>query len=310
MRKQRINLNLIHDHDPDSFIENAHKFVNDIDNASWLSLFLSELKDEDVTLTAYSSSYQDVISREKKPFKQNEIGAKSKVEQVCDTLRKIMEEKQDSDRFVQPILISLVKKQKIVAFEDALRKVKQIRSQSSCTMKKECVSAEEALKYLLYLVDVNVLFETALGMYDFDLAMFVAQQSQKDPKEYIPFLNHLMNLEEYYMKYSVDKHLNRHEKALEHISKLNDKFSECLEFVKKHELYMKAMRLFDTNSNEYRELAKAYGEFFMSKAKYQEAGIMFHRGECLKEALNAFKLAGSYQEVIIIVVKMKFRFGN
>lgn len=310
MRKQRINLNLIYDHDPVAFIENAHKFVNDIDNPSWLSLFLSELKDEDVTQTTYSSSYQGAISREKKSLKQSEIGAKPKVEKVCDTLRKIMEEKQDSDRFVQPILISLVKKEKIVAFENALRKVKLIKSQSNSDEEENSFSAEEALKYLLYLVDVNVLFETALGMYDFDLAMFVAEQSQKDPKEYIPFLNHFLKLEENYMKYSVDNHLKRYEKALEHISKLNDKFSECLEFVKKHDLYMKAMSLFDTKSNEYREIARVYGEFFMRKAKYQEAGIMFHRGECLKEALNAYKLAGSCEEVIIMVVKMKLRFVN
>lgn len=41
------------------------------------------------------------------------------------------------------------------------------------------VSAEEALKYLLFLVDVNDLYDHSLGTYDFDLVLMVAEKSQK-----------------------------------------------------------------------------------------------------------------------------------
>ena len=41
------------------------------------------------------------------------------------------------------------------------------------------VSAEEALKYSVLLVDVNKLFDVALGMYDFPLVIMVAEKSQK-----------------------------------------------------------------------------------------------------------------------------------
>ncbi|XP_043471428.1 putative elongator complex protein 1 [Leptopilina heterotoma] len=303
MRKQRINLNLLYDHNPNLFTENAKLFVDNIDNPSWLSLFLSELKEEDVTQTTYASSYQNK-KLENSSEEKGEIDLKLKLNKICDILRNIMEERQDSNRFVQPILISLVKKQQTIAFEDALKKLKEIKNSELETNNAERVSSEEALKYLLYLVDVNVLFDTALGMYDFELTMFIAQKSQKDPKEYIPFLNHLKNLEENYMKFNIDKHLKRYTKALEHIVKLNEKFDECFEFIKKHDLYMKALNLFNSRSNEYREIAKAYGEFFLSKAKYREAAVMFHKAECLKEALNAHKLAGNYQEIIITVVKM------
>lgn len=307
MRKQRINLNLLYDHNPNLFMQNATQFINDIDNASWLSLFLSELKSEDVTETTYASSYQGKGSQNNKSKKERETELNSKVEKICDILKNIMEERHDSNRFIQPILISLVKKQQTVAFEDALKKLKQIRDNESLTNKEERVSSEDALKYLLYLVDVNVLFDTALGMYDFDLTMFIAEKSQKDPKEYIPFLNQLKNLEENYMKFNIDKHLKRYTKALEHIVKLNEKFDECYEFIKKHDLYMNALKLFNVRSTEYREIAKAFGEFYMSKSKYREAAIMFHKAECLKESLNAHKLAGNYQEVVITVMKMNLR---
>lgn len=39
--------------------------------------------------------------------------------------------------------------------------------------------AEDALKYLMFLVDVNELFDVALGMYDFELVLMVAEKSQK-----------------------------------------------------------------------------------------------------------------------------------
>ena len=41
------------------------------------------------------------------------------------------------------------------------------------------VTAEEALKYLLFLVDVNLTYDVALGMYDFQLVLMVAEKSQK-----------------------------------------------------------------------------------------------------------------------------------
>lgn len=54
-------------------------------------------------------------------------------------------------------------------------------------------------------------------MYDFDLVMMVAQQSQKDPKEYLPFLQQLQGMPKYVQRYTIDEHLGRHVKALENL---------------------------------------------------------------------------------------------
>lgn len=80
-------------------------------------------------------------------------------------------------------------------------------------------STEEAVKYSLLLVDVNELYNIALGMYDFELVLLVAEKSQKDPKEYLPFLNELQRLPVDYQRYKIDVYLKRYEKALQHISK-------------------------------------------------------------------------------------------
>jgi elongator complex protein 1 len=38
---------------------------------------------------------------------------------------------------------------------------------------------DEGLRHLLYIVDVNELFDVALGTYDFDIVLMVAEKSQK-----------------------------------------------------------------------------------------------------------------------------------
>ncbi len=38
---------------------------------------------------------------------------------------------------------------------------------------------EDAVKYIIFLVDADKLFDTALGMYDFNLVLMIAQHAQK-----------------------------------------------------------------------------------------------------------------------------------
>ncbi|GLH07490.1 Putative elongator complex protein 1, partial [Gryllus bimaculatus] len=57
-RKQRINLNLLVDHNPALFLQHTEEFVRDIKNPAWLSLLAVELSEEDTTKTAYADVYR------------------------------------------------------------------------------------------------------------------------------------------------------------------------------------------------------------------------------------------------------------
>ena len=50
------------------------------------------------------------------------------------------------------------------------------------------LGSKEALEYVSWLVNANHLFDVALTTYDFELVCLVASQTQKDPKEYVPYL--------------------------------------------------------------------------------------------------------------------------
>ena len=94
------------------------------------------------------------------------------------------------------------------------------------------------MKYIIFLVDADRLFDTALGMYDFSLVLMIAQHAQKvaipshrilksiivtkllyqDPREYLPFLRELRALDKYYQRFRIDDHLKRYQSALQNLS--------------------------------------------------------------------------------------------
>lgn len=56
--------------------------------------------------------------------------------------------------------------------------------QHACQNINSCAATEpdlveDAVKYIIFLVDANRLFDTALGMYDFSLVLMIAQHAQK-----------------------------------------------------------------------------------------------------------------------------------
>ena len=57
--------------------------------------------------------------------------------------------------------------------------------------------------------------------------LFVAERSQKDPKEYLPFLNELKSHSPpAYRRYKIDLHLKRHKSALKNLSEIHDEHRE------------------------------------------------------------------------------------
>ncbi|XP_041042916.1 elongator complex protein 1 isoform X2 [Carcharodon carcharias] len=294
MRKLRINLNLIHDHNPKVFLENLENFVKQVDSINYINLFLTELKEEDVTKTMYPHLPSSSTSAP-------EIG--TKVNTVCDALRTTME-RINPHKYSLSILTCHVRKRN-PELETALQKVHELRADPPSD--PEAVGAEEALKYLLFLVDVNELYDYAVGTYDFDLVMMVAEKSQKDPKEYLPFLNSLKKMETNYQRYSIDKYLKRYKKALSHLSKCGPQhFTELLNFIKDQQMYSEALKLFPVNSQEYKDISVAYGEYLSEKQYYEQAGLIFARsGECEK-ALGAFLLCNSWQQAFCMVAQLHY----
>uniref|UniRef100_A0A3B4WUV3 Elongator complex protein 1 n=1 Tax=Seriola lalandi dorsalis TaxID=1841481 RepID=A0A3B4WUV3_SERLL len=290
MRKLRINLNLIYDHNPKVFLENMETFITQLNSINHINLFLTELKEEDTTSSMYPRP-------ESSPVQPQPASGQKKVDVVCDALRSTMES-MDQNKFCLSILTTHVKKT-VPELETALQKVHELRENPPNS--PGAVKAEEALKYLLFLVNVNDLYEHSLGTYDFDLVLMVAEKSQKDPKEYLPFLNMLKSLEPNYQRYTIDKHLKRYRKALLHLSKCGEEhFPEALQLVKEQKLYSEALRLFTANSAHYKALSCAYAEHLVEQQQAEQAGLLLWRcGESVG-ALQAFASSSSWRNAICV----------
>ncbi|XP_053858912.1 elongator complex protein 1 isoform X2 [Vidua macroura] len=297
MRKLRINLNLLYDHNPKVFLENTEIFIRQIDSVNYINLFFTELKEEDFTKSMYpclngSSNNQPCQHPDQK-----------KVNLICDVMRVAMEHI-DPQKYCLSILTAHVKKSP-PELEIALQKVHSLRE--SVTPDVQAVSAEEALKYLLFLVDINELYDYSLGTYDFDLVVMVAEKSQKDPKEYLPFLNTLRKMETNYQRYTIDRHLKRYTKALGHLSKCGpEHFSEFLNLVKDQNLYSEALKLYPFSTQEYKDISDAYGEYLIQKQLSEQAALIFARAGIFAKALDAFQSSGSWQQALCMASQLGY----
>ncbi|XP_041653539.1 elongator complex protein 1 [Cheilinus undulatus] len=290
MRKLRINLNFIYDHNPKVFLENIKTFITQLSSINYINLFLTELKEEDTTSSMYPRP-------EGSPVQTAPVPGQKKVDVVCDALRSAMES-MDQNKFFLSILTAHVKKT-VPELEIALQKVHELRVNPP--EGPGAVNAEEALKYLLFLVNVNDLYEHSLGTYDFDLVLMVAEKSQKDPKEYLPFLNMLKSLAPNYQRFTIDKHLKRYRKALHHLSKCGEEhFHEALQLVKEQKLYSEALRLYTADSTHYKALSCAYAQHLVEQQQAEQAGLLLWRCRELPSALQAFTASSSWRNAICV----------
>lgn len=295
MRKQRINLNLIYDHDPEKFVNNIDTFLESVNNNSWLNLFLSDLENLDVTKTMYASSY---ASRSDKVVN----GIDFKIQKVCDIVRDHLKKRADSDSKILPLLTTYVKKNSVQDLEKALLIIKELKVQESGGSKLP-VGSDEALKYLLYMVDVNNLFDVALGMYDFDLVLLVANKSQKDPKEYVPMLDELNEMEENYKRFTINKHLKRFDRAVQSLVLCGPTaHNELKTFVKYHSLYREALALFSPSDDIFKEISDDFGSYLKLKKHYAEAGVIYERANSIEKAIECYKDALEWELAISLAI--------
>ena len=122
------------------------------------------------------------------------------------------------------------------------------------------------------MADVNRLYDNALGLYDLPLALLIAQQSQKDPKEYLPFLQDLQRQPKIRMQYSIDDHLGRFRKALVHLCEL-DAFEEVKGYLFRHSLYDEALDFYRYRNDKLREVMRLYADYLTVGREFKEAGI-------------------------------------
>lgn len=278
-RSQRVDMNILHDHAPWQFLGNVGLFVDQVKKSEYIDLFLSSLKEEDVTKTMYqetlksSSSTQD-IERERSMLPNEAVAEVSKVNRICDAFLDALEQRPGH---IQNIISGHVCKQP-PDLDAGLLQIAKLRKQRS-------EQVNEAIEHICFLADVNRLYDSALGLYDLELALLIAQQSQKDPREYLPFLQDFQRMPELRRKHSIDDYLKRYTKALSSLCAL-DAFEEVKLYTVKHVLYTSVLETFRYREAQLSTLTRLYADYLHSEGSFRDAAIAY-------EYLHDYSLASS-----------------
>jgi len=309
MRRQKIDLNLFCDMDPVHFLEGngVAKFVTEVGKIDYLNLFISCLFDGDITEWKYRVPSwfhgSTAVDDKKRTLHKKDFDFTTKVNQVCGKMREIMMQfgsdgktlsgnEVSDDHFLLPIL-STFAKQNPPKLEEALSMIREnAMAKSSARSKRSPLlgdRAQSSIQYLAFLADYPLLFDTALGMYDFDLARAVARNSQMDPKVYLPLLKRLRSLPASTAKYEVDIRLERFESALMHLvrsstdeSAEEKHFARCLSFIEKHKLHRLGLELYESDSIRKNKIMESLAERLFSEGQGQAALSIF----CIVEPTN------------------------
>eukprot|EP00605_Chrysophyceae_sp_TOSAG23-4_P002406 GSChrysophyteH1.ASY1.ANO1.2664.1 assembled CDS len=196
LRRQRIDMNFLVDYKPKKFEVMVQPLVSVClkRNADALSLLITSLNEENVSLTKYPApvhAAEEVgagLVEHELPYAPGQ-----KVNALCSLLRiPLLDALQAGEvAALQPALCTLAK-QTPPLLEEALGVIEQhlLRSEPQANLKAllNGPKGQTAIKYLAFLADGQALFDAAISMCNFTMGRAVARQCQMDPKAYLPLL--------------------------------------------------------------------------------------------------------------------------
>ncbi|KAK6351726.1 hypothetical protein TWF718_004873 [Orbilia javanica] len=285
-RTHRVDFNLLHDHNPEQFMASIDTFLEQVESVQYVDLFLSQLRDEDVSKTMYDLKIY-TSSKGEKPYPPAEIP--NKVNKICDAILEGIHRRKSPS--TQNLVTCYVSK-KPADLDNGLSMISRMKANNSD-------DTDLAIEHICFLADVNMLYDHSLGIYDLELALLIAQQSQKDPREYLPFLQSIREMEPLRQKFFIDDFLGRHIKAANWLHEMGDSgFAELSEYTVKHDLYRHVTNLVKYDDEKRRIIVKSHAEFLMVTSNYKEAGLSFEYLQSWERALDAYQKCGLWQEAL------------
>ncbi|KAF8396752.1 hypothetical protein HHK36_018382 [Tetracentron sinense] len=316
VRRHRIDFNVIIDHCGwQSFLQSATEFVSQVNNLTYITEFVCSVKNENITETLYKNFISIPCSKDTKDIQTRDFegsDAKSKVSSVLLGIRNALEEQVSESPARELCILTTLARSDPPALEESLKRIKVIREMellgADDPRRKSYPSAEEALKHLLWLSDSEAVYEAALGLYDLNLAAIVALNSQRDPKEFLPFLQGLERMPTVIMKYTIDLRLQRYESALKHIVSAGDGYyADGMNLMRENpQLFPLGLQLF-TDTDKRSEVLEAWGDHLHGEKCFEDAALTYLCCPSFEKALKAYRACGHWSGVLTVAGLLKLR---
>jgi elongator complex protein 1 len=228
---------------------------------------------------------KDLVSKSK--LSQDQVA--NKVNRISDAFLAVLELPQYKDEHLQNIITSHVSKVP-PALEAGLEMIGRLQSSQDPL-------TDKAAEHICFLADVNQLYDTALGLYNLDLALLIAQQSQKDPREYLPHLQSLQDLPDVRRKFQIDDQLGRRAKALTHLKELQA-FDEAQDYIQQHILYTDALVMYQYDAAQLKKIMRLYADYLSSTNKHKDAALAYEYLSDHASAWPSYRSANLWREAL------------
>ncbi|OMJ12136.1 Elongator complex protein 1 [Smittium culicis] len=194
-RTNRVEFSIMFNYDRELFKSNIESIINQIGDIDHLCLLVSSFG-----LTKTSSN---------KPVDKGYLDNNNN--DLCLAFRNKLEEL-DRIKYLQAITTCYVCENP-QSIDSALLNIKEI-GQDSFKLQSD------SLSYLLYLVDQKRVYKAALGCYDLELALLVAQKGHSDPREYLTILSKLnsIKVDTNYQRYLIDTYLENFNSGIKNLT--------------------------------------------------------------------------------------------
>ncbi|GAV76077.1 IKI3 domain-containing protein [Cephalotus follicularis] len=314
VRRHRIDFNVIVDHCGwQRFLESASEFVRQVNNLSYITEFVCAIKNENIVETLYKNSISLPCLKEAKDVQTKDYkdsSANDKVSSVLLAIRKALENQVPESPPRELCILTTLARSDPPALEESLQRIKVIREMellgSNDPRRMSYPSAEEALKHLLWLSDSEAVYEAALGLYDLNIAAIVALNSQRDPKEFLPFLQELEHMPSLLMRYNIDLRLHRYENALKHIVSAGDAYyAECMNLIKKNPVLFPLGLQLITDPTKRGQVLEAWGDHLSDEKCFEDAATTYLCSSKLEKALQAYRASGNWSGVLTVAGLLK-----
>jgi len=302
VRRHRIDFNIIVDYcGCDVFIKLAADFVKQVNNLSHITEFVCSMKNSNASSKLYEAyiSFPDHCADSMVDTECN------KVTSVLMAVGKALEEQMEESSSRELCVLTTLARSEPPLLEEALNRIKAIRELElrgvDDARRKLYPSAEESLKHLLWLTDTEAVFGAALGLYDLNLAAIVALNSQKDPKEFLPFLKSLECLPPAVMRYTIDLRLGRYESALRNIVSAGNEYHEdCMKLLNATpQLFSLGLQLFN-ESDKRNEILEAWGDHLSEEKCFGDAALIYQCCSSYQKSLKAYRACGDWKGVFTV----------
>ncbi|CAN4105935.1 unnamed protein product [Withania somnifera] len=266
----------------DALLMSAAEFIKQVNNLSFITDFVCSIKNANITETLYENYISLPHDYEAKTVEHGDLKSShsnNKINSVLLAIRKAIEEHVTESPARELCILTTLARSDPPALEQAMERIKIILEKElsgSGDLRRELYpSAEEALKHLLWLSDSEAVFEAA-GLYDLNIAAIVALNSQKDQKEFLPYLQELENMPLVLMLYNIDLKLQRFEAVLKHIVSAGDAyFEDSMILMKKNPQLLPWGLQLITDSVKRNQVLEAWGDHLRSTKHFEDAAATY-----------------------------------